>query len=125
MAYATSADVSVRWARTPSDEEAALIQVRLEDVERMIRKRIPTLDALIVAGDILEDDLIQIEADSVLRLVRNPEGYVSESDGNYTYQFKQSTSAGTLEILPEEWALLGVRASGVLFSLVPYLLPGE
>lgn len=125
MAYATSADVSVRWAHTPSDEEAALIQVRLEDVERMIRKRIPTLDALITAGDILEDDLIQIEADSVLRLVRNPEGYVSESDGNYTYQFKQSTSAGTLEILPEEWALLGVRASGVLFSLVPYLLPGE
>jgi hypothetical protein len=125
MAYATSEDVSVRWARTPSDEEAALIQVRLEDVERMIRKRIPTLDALITAGDIVEDDLIQIEADSVLRLVRNPEGYVSESDGNYTYQFKQSTSAGTLEILPEEWALLGVRASGVLFSLVPYQLPGE
>lgn len=125
MAYATLTDVSVRWARTPSDEESALIQVRLEDVERMIRKRIPTLDDLITAGDILEDDLIQIEADSVLRLVRNPEGYVSETDGNYTYQFKQSTSAGTLEILPEEWALLGVRASGVLFSLVPYQLPGE
>jgi hypothetical protein len=125
MAYATSEDVSVRWARTPSDEEAALIQVRLEDVERMIRKRIPTLDTLVTSGDILEADLVQVEADSVLRLIRNPEGYVSESDGNYTYQFNQATAAGKLEILPEEWARLGVTASGVLFSLVPYLEPGE
>lgn len=125
MAYATSDDVAVRWARTPSDEEAALIEVRLEDVERLIRKRIPTLDDLVADESILEDDLIQVEADSVLRLVRNPEGYVSESDGNYTYQFSQSTSASKLEILPHEWALLGVTASGVLFSLVPYFEPGE
>lgn len=125
MAYATSDDVAVRWARTPSDEEAALIEVRLEDVERLIRKRIPTLDTLISNGTVLEDDLIQVEADSVLRLVRNPEGFVSESDGNYTYQFNQSTAAGKLEILPEEWTLLGVSASGGLFALVPYLLPGD
>ena len=125
MAYATSDDVAVRWARTPSDEEAALIEVRLEDVERMIRKRIPTLDDLVSDGDILEDDLIQVEADSVLRLVRNPEGYVSESDGNYTYQFNQQTSAGKLEILPDEWTLLGVSESGGLFALTPYLLPGD
>ena len=125
MAYATSDDVSVRWARSPSDEEAALIAVRLEDVERLIRKRIPTLDTMVADGDILEDDLIQVEADSVLRLVRNPEGFVSETDGNYTYQFSQQTSAGKLEILPEEWTLLGVAASGGVFSLVPFMLPGE
>lgn len=125
MAYATSDDVAVRWARSPSDEEAALIEVRLEDVERLIRKRIPTLDTMVTDGDILEDDLIQVEADAVLRLVRNPEGFVSESDGNYTYQFNQQTSAGKLEILPEEWTLLGVAASGGVFSLVPFMLPGE
>lgn len=125
MAYATSADVSVRWARTPSAEEAALIDVRLEDVERLIRKRIPTLDVLVANDTILEDDLIQVEADAVLRLVRNPEGFVSESDGNYTYQFSHATAAGKLEVLPEEWTLLGVSDSGGLFSLVPFMLPGD
>lgn len=125
MAYATSEDVAVRWARTPSDEEAALIEVRLEDVERLIRKRIPNLDSLIASGSVLEEDLIQVESDAVLRLVRNPEGFVSESDGNYTYQFNQTTSAGKLEVLPEEWTLLGVSASGGVFSFVPYLAPGD
>lgn len=115
MAYATAADVSVRWARTPTDEENALIDVRLEDVERIIRRRIPTLDALVTAGTILEDDLIQVESDAVLRLVRNPDGYLSESDGNYTYMLQSGNLSGQLDILPDEWTLLGVTRSRISF----------
>ena len=118
MAYATSADVAVRWARTPSAEDAALIGVRLNDVERLIRKRIPNLDALVTAGTILGEDLKQVEADAVLRLVRNPEGYLSETDGNYTYMLRSDLALGRLEILPEEWAMLGVRQSR-MFTLTP------
>lgn len=118
MAYATASDVAVRWARIPTPEEADLIDVRLADVERIIRKRIPDLDALILAGTIDVADVVQVESDVVLRLIRNPEGFVSETDGNYTYQFAQSTAAARLEIFPEEWALLGVT-SGSMFTLVP------
>lgn len=115
MAYATAADVSVRWARTPSDEENALIEVRLDDVERMILRKIPTLEAQVTSGAILIDDLIQVEADAVLRLVRNPDGYLSESDGNYTYMLRSDLTAGKLVILPEEWELLGVIRSRIAF----------
>lgn len=111
MAYATATDVTVRWARTPSEEEEALIGVRLDDVERLIRRRVPDLDTKIAAGSVDEDDVIQVEAEAVLRLVRNPEGYLSESDGNYTYMLRSDLAAGRLEILPEEWELLGVRRS--------------
>ncbi len=119
MAYATPSDVAVRWARTPTQEEADLIDIRLADIERIIRKRIPLLDDLILSGTLDIEDVIQVESDAVLRLVRNPEGFVSETDGNYTYQFAQSTTPGALTILPEEWALLGIVPSGGMFTLVP------
>jgi hypothetical protein len=125
VAYATVSDVAVRWARTPTTEEAALIAVRLADVERIILKRIPDLDTLIAAGTVDLATVVQVEADVVLRVIRNPDGFVSETDGNYTYQFSQSTRAGILELLPEEWALLGYVGSGRMFMLVPQLAPGE
>jgi hypothetical protein len=125
MAYATADDVAVRWGRTPTADESVLIDVRLADVERMIRKKIPNLDALITAGIVDVEDVRQVESDVVLRVIRNPEGFVSETDGNYSYQFSQSTRAGVLEILPEEWALLGYVGSGRMFMLVPQLAPGE
>lgn len=118
MAYASATDVTVRWARSATTEETALINVRLADVERMILRRIPTLAAQIAANTVNVEDVKQVEADAVLRLVRNPEGYLSESDGNYTYMMQQDLATGRLEILPEEWDILGVRASG-MFVIVP------
>jgi hypothetical protein len=54
----------------------------------------------------------------VLRLVRNPEGYASESDGTYSYQFNRETASGRLEILAEEWERLGIS------SLIPQVHDG-
>lgn len=125
MAYATSADVSVRWARTPSDEEAALIEVRLNDLERTIRRRIPTLDDQVVSGAIDVEDLIQVESEAVLRLVRNPDGYLSESDGNYTYMLRSDLSSGKLEVLPEEWLMLGVTSTRMAVLAPSYGLSAE
>jgi hypothetical protein len=118
MAYATAEDVAVRWARDLTVEETALVEVRLEDVERMIRRRIPDLDVKVDIGVIDVYDLIQVESDCVLRLARNPEGYYSETDGNYTYQLQKGLTSGTLEITAEEWAMLGVSRNR-LFYLDP------
>lgn len=108
MAYATADDVVTLWAKEPEPEVMTLIERRLEQVERMIRRRIPNLDALVSASETFEADLIDIEADVVLRLVRNPEGYLSETDGAYTYQLQQDLSGGRLQILDDEWTALGV-----------------
>ncbi len=109
MAYATAQDVVTLWAKEPEPEVMVLIERRLEQVERMIRRRILSLDRLVEESEVFEQDLIDIEADAVLRLVRNPEGYLSETDGTYTYQLSSDISSGRLEILDEEWTILGVN----------------
>jgi hypothetical protein len=118
VAYASLSDVVARLGRELSDEESVLVGTRLEDVERMIVRRIPDLEEKVSAGSVVEEDLIQVEAEAVLRLVRNPDGLYMETDGNYSYQFSRESASGRLEIRPEEWRMLGVRPGGV-FSLAP------
>jgi hypothetical protein len=96
-----------------------LIERRLEQVERMIRRRIPALDTLVSASATFEADLIDIEADAVLRLVRNPEGYLSETDGTYTYQLQSDLSSGKLQILDDEWTALGVFRLSRMSTISP------
>jgi hypothetical protein len=84
----------------------------------MILRRIPDLAAKVTADDVDIDDVIQVEADVVLRLVRNPEGYRSESDGTYTYEFNTAMASGKLEITREDWITLGLQ-TGRVFALVP------
>lgn len=119
MAYATADDVAVRWARELNAEETALVNVRLEDAERMIRRRIPDLDSKVQAGAINAEDVVQVESDAVLRLARNPEGYKSETDGDYTYTLADGLTAGALGITDDEWAILGVSGGGGMFVLTP------
>ena len=119
MAYATADDVAVRWGRELSCEEAALVNTRLEDVERMIRRRIPDLDQQVADGTVNAEDVVQVESDCVLRLARNPEGYYSETDGNYTYMLQKDIVSGKLEITEDEWAILGVTTDR-FFTLRPY-----
>jgi hypothetical protein len=120
MTYAQAADVQAVFGRALTAEETALVDRRLAQVERMILRRISDLAAQIDAGDLDEADVIDIEAEAVLRLVRNPEGYASESDGTYSYQFNRETASGRLEILPEEWNRLGLKPSR-MFAIVPNL----
>lgn len=120
MAYATVDDVADRWTREFTEEEIVLIETRLEDVERMIRRKVSDLSDRVSDSDYLED-VKQIEADAVLRLVRNPEGYISESDGNYTYMLARDLASGKLEIFDEEWETLGV-VKGRFAIIVPRLV---
>lgn len=124
MAYATAFDVVTLWAKEPEPEVMALIERRLEQVERMIRRRIPALDARVSESETFEADLIDIEADAVLRLVRNPEGYISETDGVYTYQLQADLTSGSLQILDDEWTALGVYRLSRMSTIAPsFVMP--
>ncbi|EKF23002.1 phage Gp19/Gp15/Gp42 family protein [Mycolicibacterium hassiacum DSM 44199] len=122
MAYATAEDVVTLWAKEPEPEVMTLIERRLEQIERMIKRRIPDLDLRVAVSPTFHADLVDIEADAVLRLVRNPEGYLSETDGSYTYQLQADLSQGKLTILDEEWEILGVKSQKRMAVLVPNLV---
>lgn len=117
--YATYSDVQTRLGRTLTTDEQTLVTARLADVERRIKRRINDLDDKVTAGTIDIEDVIQVEADTVLRLVRNPAGLYSETDGNYSYQFDTEMASGRLEITDEDWNTLGVRQSRMVV-LSPY-----
>lgn len=122
MPHAAAADVAALLARELTPEETAMVERRLAQVERMILRRIPNLDTKLDDGDIDHADVVDIEADAVTRVVRNPEGLLSENDGTYGYQFDRDISSGKLEILPEEWKILGVSAPRGMFAIVPRLV---
>ena len=122
MTYASAADVTTLWAKEPEPEVISLIERRLEQVERMLKRRIPDLAVRITAGDIDEADVVDIEADAVLRVVRNPDGYLSETDGGYTYQLQSDLSSGKLTITDEEWEILGVKPAARMTVIVPNLV---
>jgi hypothetical protein len=119
MAYATSEDIAQRLGREVDESEALIVSVRLDDAERLIRSRIPDLDGKILDAEIDQDLLIMIEAEAVLRLVKNPDGYSGETDGNYSYQINSRVASGKLEILDAEWALLGVARG--MFVIAPVI----
>ena len=121
MAHATADDVQTVLGRALTTEETAMVERRLEQVERMIVRRIPDLADRIAAGDIDQADVVDIEAEAVLRVVRNPEGLLLENDGSYGYQYDRETASGRLQILPEEWQALGIRPSR-MHLLVPNLV---
>lgn len=122
MAYATVADVEARLGRSLESGEQEIVETRLNDIELLIRHKIPDLDARIADGTISQDLLVMVEADTVLRLIKNVDGFRSETDGNYSYQIDERVASGRLDILAHEWALLGIT-SGVFTirtNLSPY-----
>lgn len=111
MPYATTTDVAGRLGRELTTEEMTLAAVRLAEVERKILRRIPDLVEQIAAETIDVADVVQVEADAVLRVVRNPDGFVAETDGNYAYTLPAGAKPGALFIPVEDWATLGVYTS--------------
>lgn len=117
MALATVEDVSARLGRDLSPDEAVQVSTLLGDAELLIKTRIPDLLARVAAGTIDSAVVIMIEANMVARVVRNPDGYVQETDGNYSYQVSTAVASGRLSVLDDEWSWLGITRG--VFLLVP------
>jgi len=119
LAYAIATDVEDRFIRALDADETRVVNTRLGDAERLIKSRITDLDAQITAGTIDQETVVMVEAEMILRLIRNPDGYTQEQDGSYGYSISSRVASGVLEVLPGEWTLLGVRRGA--FTIKPYM----
>lgn len=117
MAYAVVKDVQDRANWPLTDAEKTLAGVLLDDAEGKIRTRVPDLNARVAASEDYKKLVIRIEADAVLRVLRNPDGYREESDGDYSYGRIAAVAAGYLLILDDEWRDLGVGSGA--FTIAP------
>lgn len=123
MALATPDDVAARLGRELSAEELRLCAALLDDAERMLISRVPELLARVADGRLARVDVELVESTMVLRVVRNPSGYRSETAGDYGYTVDIRAAAGFLTVLPQEWRLVGVR--GGAFTIAPFLGGGR
>ena len=116
----TSTSSGVAYAMRPLDEdEKRVVAARLEDAELLLRSRIPDLDEKVTTGVLDQALVVMVEAEMVLRLIRNPDGLVQETDGSYSYSTSQKVASGLLEVLPREWTLLGVRSGVYIIDPTP------
>lgn len=120
MTYANVTDVGTRLGRPITDaDELAQINAWLSDVESLILARIPTLLDDVTAGSPSEAVVVMVEANAVVRKVRNPDGKVSEDIDDYRYRYGENAARGELFLTPEEWALLEPGSGGGAFTIVP------
>lgn len=124
MAYAEASDVADRLGRALDEAEQRIVEARLDDVEAILKTRIPDLDEQVQEDRINLRIVEMVEVEAILRLIRNPDGYIQETDGNYSYSLNAQVASGRLQILPEEWRWLGVRQGVSVISPV-IELPGN
>lgn len=70
---ASPLDVEARW-RSLTDPEYIVVDTRLNDAWRKLRRLVPDLEARMVDDEDLAAEAVQVVADSVIRLLENPQG---------------------------------------------------
>ncbi|WP_280429728.1 Gp19/Gp15/Gp42 family protein [Nocardia brasiliensis] len=108
---ATPDDVQKWMGRPLSEAERNLSAVLVDGVARKILARIPNLADLLAKGRRDPETVVMVQALSVCRVLRNPDGYRTESAGTFSYTVDSRVAAGFLTILPDEWRDLGVDIS--------------
>lgn len=118
MAIATLPDVEARLGRSLEGDEATLATALLEDTEVIILSRIPLLPEYIATGRVSERAVKMVESNAVIRVLKNPDGFQSEQEGDYLYSRVREVASGYLTITDEEWTLLGRHGA---FTITPVL----
>lgn len=128
MAYATVADVEVRYGRSLSAAESAQVTAWIDDLEAEILERIPNLADLVVAGRPTAATLKRVISAAIIRKLQNPSGLrtrtVAIDDYSTTETVDAANSAGYLGLTDDEWNLLLPGVSGESFTIRPYGVPG-
>jgi len=121
MAYTTVNDVEVRGNRTFTAGESAQVSAWVDDLEADILERIPTLEALILAGRPTVATIKRVVAGAIIRKLDNPKGLKSRTvaidDYSTTEVADSSNSAGWLGLTDDEWNLLLPGSSGEAFTI--------
>lgn len=119
-APAVVSDVESRW-RPLSEQETVNATAFLADVWRIIKRRIVDVEERMADPDTGVDftaDVVQVQAQAVIRVLKNPDGKRSESIDDYSWTRDRSMSAGVLYVTEDEWNLLGVGGTnGGAFSI--------
>lgn len=128
MSVVTITDVQARLGRVLTDLEQEQVTAWLEDLDALVRARIPDLDDQLALGTIDVRVLKLVFAQAVRRLLLNPEGLrqYTESIDDYsiTKTVDSAVSSSALYLSDDEWAMLLPATADGAFTIRAGGAPG-
>lgn len=117
--WVTVQDVELEWGRgeIPTDQQDH-VNVLIDKAERLVAECVPNWVDRIEAGTLSTLTIGDVVSSMVLRVLRNPSGYRSETAGDYTYQLDSAVASGRLFLTKDERRRLQGRCgSGGAFTI--------
>lgn len=99
----TVADIEARW-RPLTAQETTNATAFLGDAWALLLTRRPTLEADMTALTVKTENVRRVVAAMVLRILKNPDGYDSESLDDWTGRRNALMASGVLHVTPDELA---------------------
>lgn len=133
MAWTTATEVISAWIGPDAPSDVALIGRWVDKAERLLRSRVPDLQARVDAGSAVEPDLLgnvqDVVTAMVQRVFRNPEGVRQRQEG--TGPFSGSVTyggdqPGALWVTDAELSLLavaGMSTGAFTIDMIPSTSP--
>lgn len=115
--YADPADIASRWGGYRPEIHEALAVSLIGDAEALLLDRIPQLPLRIANGVVSEQTVSSVVVDIVKRVLRNPEGFRSEADGDYNYAYAPGAyTPGEVGVTSGDLARLNGNRRGATLS---------
>lgn len=100
-----------RYEGELDSSNSAFYQMKVDEAVRLLLRKCPGLQDKL-DKELLDPEFVKdVVAKAVLRVVRNPEGFTSESEGNYSYSLGNRVASGDLWYQDSELADLGCGIS--------------
>lgn len=101
----------VTWAWVAEQYEGDLpdelwVERLIERAERRLIAERPSIPARVAAGTLPVDNVRDAVASAVLRVVRNPHGIITESEGSYSYSLDRAAAAAVVYFTGDDLALI-------------------
>ncbi len=122
MAEPTDVTVQDVQDRTEFDLETRFsetyLQTLIADVVALIVDECPRVPQRLAAGTLTANNYKRVVADAVKRILRNPDGMASESEGGYSYSTSAVVASGTYWLTDRDRRTLNGIVTGAVYGSV-------
>lgn len=105
------------------DEFEQEVVALIVKAERRLLRRAPSIPSRIEDERLTKDDVADVVADMVLRVVKNPGGYSSEQAGEFSYRIDWGAASGRIHVTKEDLQNLGVATTAPKFGSIRSRVP--
>ena len=107
---AQAQNVEVALLRPLTAVEKTYVAPLLAQAERAIRRVFP--DQMAAEPTVGWGTVADVQAEMVARRFRNPNGMITEADGEYSYRRDMSFASGRVEVTEDDLERLGISTGG-------------